>query len=311
MKMPEKKRDHTKSQIKMSSGSEKKKKNIRKSSKPTTTIVQIVDDFIDKLILGEKITIDEVLKKYPKFADKLKPALQTAQLLLQSGDEFNREIKEELKRFDSALWNQLEQKILKKNLKAVQKQLRLLKPKSPKSLSQRFEYLLLLLYVKGYRSRIGESIRGITRLIKALFLLEKETDLAKLIKTYYEFVPYKIGPFDPAIYQDLKVLEMAGLITRRTYQYPKPRSFEPIIDEGFGISPEIDQATLFSLTDLGMEYAKALARWCDKKDPNILLELRRIKAKYTSAPLKHLLKYIYQKYPEYTKESEVLEKILK
>jgi hypothetical protein len=60
-----------------------------------------------------------------------------------------------------------------------------------------------------------------------------------------------------------------------------------------------------------MKYAKALANWCDKKDRTILEQMRRIKTKYGSAPLKQLLKYIYEKYPEYTKESEVIQEILK
>jgi hypothetical protein len=41
-----------------------------------------------------------------------------------------------------------------------------------------------------------------------------------------------------------------------------------------------------------MKYAKALANWRDKKDRTILEQMRRIKTKYGSAPLKQLLKYI-------------------
>ncbi|MCX7786001.1 MAG: hypothetical protein N2201_07285 [candidate division WOR-3 bacterium] len=284
-------------------------KDKRKSTPAVKNLDQIVEDFTDKLIKGEKITIDQVLKKYPEIAPKLKPLLKSAQILLQTSEEFKQKITEELKTFDEALWQKLEQTILQKSLKTVQKQLNQLKRFSTKPLSQRFEYLILLLYVKGYRSRLAEGIRGITRLIKVLFLLQKETDIAKLIKRYYEFVPYKIGPFEPAIYQDLKVLEMAGLIKRQTYKYPKPPS--SLIDEGFGIPAELNEATLFSLTEKGIEYAKALAHWCEQKDPNILLALRRIKSKYASAPLKKLLKYIYTNYPEYTQESEVLAEILK
>ncbi|MBS4015578.1 MAG: hypothetical protein KGZ86_03985 [Candidatus Latescibacteria bacterium] len=279
------------------------------------SIDHIVEDFTNKLIKGEKITIDQILKKYPKIADKLKPLLESTQLLLQAGDQFDKQIADELKEYDEELWQELEKNILAKSVKQVQKQEALLKKKETKTLSQRFEYLILMLYVKGYHARIGESIRGITRFIKALFLLEKETDLAKLIKTYYDFVPYKIGPFDPAIYQDLKVLELAGIIKRQTYKYRKPTDDSKIerfddvqIDEGFQFN---DESTLFVLTDNGMKYAKALAKWCDQKDENILLNIRRIKTKYGSAPLKYLLKYIYENYPDYTKESEFIKDILK
>jgi hypothetical protein len=141
------------------------------------------------------------------------------------------------------------------------------------------------------------------------------TEYDKLVKVYYDFVPYKIGPFDPAIYQDLKVLEMAGIIKRSTYKYKRPEGDSKIqrfedskIDEGFQFN---DESTIYTLTDEGMKYAKALAKWCDKKDRKILEDIRRIKTTYGSAPLKKLLKYIYENYPEYTKESEVIEKVLK
>jgi DNA-binding HxlR family transcriptional regulator len=282
---------------------------MRRSKK--TKIIKIIDDFIENLIKGSKITIDEVLKKYPNEAKELKPLLESSVILLRTTEEFKKNADKELKEFDAQLWQKLEAELLAKNLKEVIRRKEDIKNKSQVALKKRFEWLLLLLYVKGYRCRIGEGIRGITRLIKALFLILKETDLSKLIKDYYEFVPYKLGPFDPAIYQDLKVLESAGLVKRTTYKHKRPIRDEQKINEGFGDSLETDESTLYTLTEEGMRYAKALAAWCDKKDPEMLLTLRRIKTKYGSAPLKRLLKYIYEKYPEYTKESEIIEEILK
>lgn len=274
-------------------------------------LYQIVEDFTDKLLSGEKITPDEVLKQYPKVADKLKPLLESTMMLLSAGEKFRAQTEKELQAFDQELWSTLEQKILAKNVKTVQKHFAQIKRKRAVPLRKRFEYILLLLYVKGYACRIGEGIKGVTRIIKALFLLEKETALCKLVKTYYDFVPYKIGPFDPAIYQDLQVLEMAGLVKKTSYKYKKPAAKEQLIDEGFGLPPETSESTIWTLTEYGMEYAKALARFCQQKDPELLEQLRRIKTKYAGAPLKTLLKYIYEKYPEYTKESEVLAEILK
>ncbi|MEO0075748.1 MAG: hypothetical protein ABIK31_06545 [candidate division WOR-3 bacterium] len=271
-------------------------------------INQIVEDFTDKLIKGEKITIDEVLKKYPQERSKLRPLLEASEMLVKAGDEITAKTDKELAKFDNELWQKLEKNILTKNLKEVEKCKRVALQRDMVELKKRFEYILLLLYVKGYHCRIGEGIRGITRFIKSLFLISKMTDYAKLIKLYYEFVPYKLGPFDPAIYQDLKVLEIAGIIKRHPYKYKRPPSEAEKIDEGFGFN---DESTIFTLTEEGMKYAQALARWCDKKDRKILEDFRRIKTTYGSAPLKKLLKYIYENYPEYTKESEVLEEILK
>jgi hypothetical protein len=272
---------------------------------------QIIENFTDCLIKGEKVTIEDVLKKYPKYADKLKPLLESTQLLLTAGEEIVEKTDKELAKFDDELWQKLENKILAKSVKEVEKHKKQVKKQDAVVLKKRFEYILLLLYVKGYACRIGEGIKGITRFIKSLFLISKMTKLDKLVKTYYEFVPYKIGPFDPAIYQDLKVLEMAGIIKRHTYKYRKPASRDQEIDEGFDFPSETDESTIFTLTDEGMKYAKALASWCNKKDRTILEDLRRIKTTYGSAPVKKLLKYIYENYPEYTKESEVIEEILK
>jgi hypothetical protein len=271
-------------------------------------IDQIVEDFTDKLIKEEKITVDGILKKYPKYADKLKPLLESTVLLLQAGDEIREKTDAEFAKFDHQLWQELEQNILAKSVKAVEKQKAQIKRKEAVPLHKRFEYILLMLYVKGYQCRINESIKGITRFIKTLFLLEKETELSKLIKVYYDFVPYKLGPFDPAIYQDLKVLEMAGVIKKTTYKYKKPITNDQPTDEEFQLN---DESTMYTLTEEGMKYAKALANWLDKKDPTILQDMRRIKTKYGSASIKKLLKYIYENYPEYTKESEVIKDILK
>ncbi len=269
---------------------------------------QIVEDFTDCLIKGEKITIDDVLKQYPKYANKLKPLLESTQLLLTAGEEIVERTDKELAKFDDELWQKLETKILAKSVKEVEKHKKQVKKQDAVALKKRFEYILLLLYVKGYACRIGEGIKGITRFIKSLFLISKMTKLDKLVKVYYDFVPYKIGPFDPAIYQDLKVLEMAGIVKRHTYKFKRPISAEQPIDEGFGFN---DESTIFTLTDEGMKYAKVLANWCNKKDRSILEDIRRIKTTYGSAPVKKLLKYIYENYPEYTKESEVIEDILK
>jgi hypothetical protein len=271
-------------------------------------IDQIVEDFTDKLIKGEKITVNDILKKYPKHADNLKPLLETTVMLLKAGDEFREKTEKEFAEYDEKIWQGLEQKIFSRSLKAVEKQKAQIKRKESVPLNKRFEYILLMLYVKGYQCRIGESIKGITRFIKALFLLEKETQWTKLIKVYYDFVPYKLGPFDPAIYQDLKALEMAGVIKKTTYKYKKPILTDQPTDEEFQLN---DESTMYTLTEDGMKYAKALVNWLDKKDPVILADMRRIKTKYAHSSLKHLLKYIYEKYPEYTKESEVIKDILK
>jgi hypothetical protein len=256
---------------------------------------------------GEKITIDDMLNQYPKLAKKLKPLLEAEMALIKAGQEFRKQTEKEFAEFKDELWQKLEKKILEKQKKQIEAQMTLAKSKQSLPVKLRAEFLPMLLYVKGKRSRVGEGIRGITRFIKLLFLLNKETDLGKLISPFYDFVPYKIGPFEPAIYQDLKVLEMAGIVKKQTYSYKLPPQ-EKEIDEGF---KQNNVSTLYTLTDEGIKYARALINWADKKDPEIALTMRRYKTYYAQAPLKKLLEYIYTKYPEFTTESEIIEKILK
>ncbi|MCX7756736.1 MAG: hypothetical protein RMJ65_01730 [candidate division WOR-3 bacterium] len=267
---------------------------------------KIIDDFITRLINGEKITVDEVLAQYPQYAKKLKPLLEIELSLLALGRQLKELSNKEFPAYDQEIWDKLEKTILDKELKKLKKISQTLKVKSQLPLRYPYEFILLLLYVKGYRSQVAEGIRGITRIIKTLFLVAKLTTLPKLLKNYYKFVPYKLGPFDPKIYQDLKLLQSAGFITTQKYKYSKsPLKLKSEINSNY-----LDEGTIYKLTSDGVKYAQALAQWCEKKDPEILLNLRRIKANFTRAPLKKLLKYIYEHYPEYTTESEVLKQIL-
>jgi predicted transcriptional regulator len=273
-------------------------------------IDDIVNDFGERLLKGEQVSIDDILKTYPKLAGKLKPMLEAEMVLVEYGQKMRKEISEH----KDELWKKLEKRILEKQKKQIEAQLTQLITHKPITLKLRAEFIPMILYVKGKSSRIGEGIRGITRFIKLLFLLDKETDLGKLVKVFYEFVPYKIGPFEPAIYQDLQVLEMAGVVKKQSHKIQRfkdskiERLDDAEIDEGFNGN---NIAAFYTLTDKGMKYAKALIDWADKKDPEIAVTLRKYKTYYAQAPLKKLLEYIYKKYPDFTTESEIIEKIVK
>jgi len=272
-------------------------------------INQIVDDFTQALKRGEKITVEQVLAKHPGQAKKLKPLLQATQMLVSAGQRIRQKDKKVREEFKKELWADLERKITARHLAEIKKRKAQVEATDTMSLKKRLDFVLLFLFVKGRRNQIGEGIRGITRFIKLLFLLEKETSFATLVKPYYEFVPYKIGPFEPCVYQDLFLLEMAKLVHKQTYTYAyKSDECDSAIDEGFKFN---NVATLYTLTEDGMRFARALAKWCDKKDRTILEKMRILKTYYGQASLKALLKYIYEKYPEYTNESEVIEEVLK
>ena len=271
-------------------------------------IDEIVDDFGDRVMKGEKVSIDSILKEYPKLSKKLKPKLEIELLLIKAGSQKRKEFEKATKEHKRELWEFLEQKLLAKQTKAFEK--RLLPEDAMKSLEikDRADFLAMFLYVKGKTARLGDGIRGITRLIKLAFLLDKETKLSKLVKSYYDFIPYKIGPFDPKVYQDLQVMEMAKLIRKHTYEYTRNIDCSDLkIDEGFKFNNVL---TVYTLTEKGMRYAEALVKWANKKDETIVAKLQTLKSHYGQSSLKQLLRYIYKKYPEYTTESEILEKII-
>ncbi|MEO0072148.1 MAG: hypothetical protein ABIK10_01730 [candidate division WOR-3 bacterium] len=269
-------------------------------------IDKIVQEFIDKLIRGEKVNPEELLAKYPEYQDQLKSLLGTELVLLDFAQKLKTQSIQELTAADDKLWQKIVERLLAKRVNKLIRITKQLTSKTQLPLRYPYEYILLLLYVKGYRAQVAEGIRGITRIVKSLFLLSKLTDLAKLVKNYYQFVPYKLGPFEPKIYEDLKVLQLAGLINATKYRYKRPTLKSPsALNASY-----LDEGTIYTLTETGLKYAQALARWCQKKDPEILVGFRKIKASFSSVSLKKLLKYIYEHYPEYTTESEVLKELL-
>ena len=107
-------------------------------------------------------------------------------------------------------------------------------------------------------------------LVKNLFLLAHEENIGRLIK-FYNFFPYKYGPFSNVCYADLAKLEKEGLLT--------------------------EQGTHLSLTEKGVQ----AARTADRKAS---LKVKRVTRKFNSD--REIRKYVYKKFPEYTVKSEIV-----
>jgi hypothetical protein len=138
--------------------------------------------------------------------------------------------------------------------------------------------------------------------------------LDKYVTDYYTFSPYKLGPFEKSVYDDLDALVERNIIERKTIEDNQlgpesrlPRELE--IAEGI----DFDRAkanALYTLTDTGRKYAQAYAKAAEQIDAVILETIRDIKSTWESQSLLDLLKYVYKKYPEYTSKSEIIEKVL-
>lgn len=140
---------------------------------------------------------------------------------------------------------------------------------------ERQKWILALLYAL-------EEVKGNTRLEKLLFLLKNEFNLD--LEPFYEFKPYKLGPFSADILRDAVDLDRAGLIkiSEEIYEPHEP-SGEWIIGKRY------------ELTFVGKEVAKAIYDKLPSEIKNAFLLLKR----FNEMPLKKLIEYVYKKYKHY------------
>lgn len=181
-------------------------------------------------------------------------------------------------------------------------------------LQKRVHLLLLLLWASGRRGIVGESIQGIVRIMKLLFLMKMDAGLNRYVSDYYTFAPYKLGPFEKAVYDDLDALVERNLVERKPTKDSQLKLESHLLEE-LEREESIDfdrekMNAIYTLTDTGKKYAQACAKGAEQTDAAILKSIKDIKSTWASQPLRRLLKYVYEKYPKYTTESEILDKVL-
>jgi len=171
-------------------------------------------------------------------------------------------------------------------------------------IDNRKDLLLLVLAAHGEHED-AEPVIGVTRLQKYLFLLQNEHhwDSRFHIANPYKFEPYDYGPFDSQLYDDLAMLENAGLLSRRPAG-PEPsaessesrrRDFDwATVDRELAPWESEDQTQSYTLTKRGLEFAKRYQ--LDPGDAEVLTELKR---RWNGRPLQELLRWLYQNYPEW------------
>jgi len=272
--------------------------------KQKEAINKLIEEFTNLFFQGKAPSVAEFIKKYPQLAAELKPELESTLALLKAGN-YLPTMPEALKQ---KLHNQFWHKIMakeRKRLLTVKKRLEIEPSLSLLPLKRGIEFLLLLLYGQD-KERI--VIRGITRIMKLLFLLTKEAECDKYCTEYYQFVPYKLGPFSIKVYEDLKLLIELGFVQRQEIDkdgVPLIYTDDAKIDEGFQFN---EVTTVYTLTELGNRYAQALAKGLK---PRLWDKLNQIKTRFGQMPLKELLGYVYHYYPEYTTHSEILKGLLR
>jgi uncharacterized protein (DUF488 family) len=116
-----------------------------------------------------------------------------------------------------------------------------------------------------------------TSFVKLAFLLRRETEISEKV-SFYEFVPYKYGPFSFVLYHELRRLVDRGHV--------------------------VDDPDAIMLSPAGRELA-----WNSReaqKDP-VARGISYVAHRYGSEDRTALLKYVYDRYPWYATRSELTE----
>jgi hypothetical protein len=188
-------------------------------------------------------------------------------------------------------------------------------------IDNRRDILLLLLYSPGVHDAPNEPIVGRTRLVKMLFLFKEElldefrrgTEITE--EKFYEFFPWSYGPFSSQVYDDLNFFILRGFIqTSETTEDTLPESLAEWDLWLSGSSGSTDsnlvdygEAEFFLTPAKGLPFAKDLYARLNTQQRQTLLQFKKHMAR---TPLRSILKYVYEKYPDQIDKSEIREQVL-
>jgi uncharacterized protein YwgA len=178
----------------------------------------------------------------------------------------------------------------------------------------RKDLLLLLLYSPGPSGEAGEPIDGRTRLMKLLFLLQQDYPVEKILTSSckYDFQAYHYGPFTKDVYNDLEFLENVGLIeasSRGIIASPVEQNEEEQLVENTSIGESKEDLNItfeeerFKLTERGLNFV--INDLLTVVPHELLQDICELKSKFLSQPLISLLRYVYNKYPEYANKTKL------
>lgn len=171
---------------------------------------------------------------------------------------------------------------------------------------------VILLILEANERKLNKSIfRGITRLEKLIFLLERETDFSG-VGDLFAFRAYNYGPFSKEVYSAIDFLSGYELIevTEIPHYSASTGAEEAILNReisGNDYNNDADSSQVkekaFALTSNGRRLANALRSGLAserQRDPHCI---DQILTKYGTMPLNLLIKYVYKQYPEMTTKS--------
>lgn len=168
--------------------------------------------------------------------------------------------------------------------------------------------IILLLGAPGSGKERPGYLEGVTRLEKLIFLLERETPARDWMTEKADFRSWRFGPFSSKIYEAADTLAAAGMIrdsaSKAGNVEDRWESLTALMDDR-----DVDPYTTrtFELTDRGQKYYNALLQ---ELPPDAEKVLGDFKSKFGRLPLRRLVRYVYERYPQFTDRSEIRDEIL-
>lgn len=129
----------------------------------------------------------------------------------------------------------------------------------------------------------GQSVDGITRLQKLVFLTQQENDF----ESEYDFMAYDYGPYSKQLYDALDKLEERDLIAKDT-EYTRSGN----------------EKYIYSLTEEGEQAAERYL-YDDTGSSALVDAASEICDQFNDKTLEHLLQYVYNEYPDFTTRSKL------
>lgn len=181
---------------------------------------------------------------------------------------------------------------------------------------------MLLLYVSDASGNTATPIEGQTRLMKMVFLFNKELkkhfqkdgDISDAV--FPEFKAYDYGPYSAQVYADLEFLVNMGFVEVEEAaggEISKEERSEFDYWAATGSADDdinlIQVGKTFKLSSMGLKFVEnKLKLWGITQ--NQLELLTEFKTRCCEASLNNLLRYVYTRYPEMTGKSKIKDNVL-
>lgn len=145
-------------------------------------------------------------------------------------------------------------------------------------MDERKKEILMLLYAQGNSEKINEPIEGSIKLMKELFLLEKEFGM-----NIFGFIAYDLGPCSFQVYVDIDSLKEEGFVNESSNKGKKHKTY--------------------SLSQHGINITEKLF---EDLDNDVKSKILKIKKEFNSMNTHNLIVYVYKNYPEFTARSKYI-----